>query len=90
MAYINRKDRQLLFDLITAKVQTLLSKNNDGDNDYMILRLIEVAENLGLDTNLIIDKNEYFAIAKKYKLSINDIIYYRFYSRFCVSCYISC
>lgn len=68
MAYINRKDRQLLFDLITAKVQTLLSKNNDGDNDYMILRLIEVAENLGLDTNLIIDKNEYFAIAKKYKL----------------------
>jgi len=68
MAYINRKDRQLLFDLITAKVQMLLSKNNDGDNDYMILRLIEVAENLGLDTNLIIDKNEYFAIAKKYKL----------------------
>ena len=68
MAYINRKDRQLLFDLITAKVQTLLSKNNDGDNDYMILRLIEVAENLGLDTNLIIDKNEYFAIAKKYNL----------------------
>ena len=68
MAYINRKDRQLLFDLITAKVQILLSKNNDGDNDYMILRLIEVAENLGLDTNLIIDKNEYFAIAKKYKL----------------------
>ena len=34
----------------------------------MILRLIELADNLGLDTNLIIDKNEYFAILKKYNI----------------------
>lgn len=38
-----------------------------GDNDYMILRLIELAENLGLDTNLI-NKEEYYNIAKKYRL----------------------
>ena len=68
MAYINKKDKVLMLELITEKVQKYLSKNEDGDNDYMILRLIELAENLGLDTNLIIDKNEYFAIAKKYKL----------------------
>ena len=55
-------------ELITEKVQKYLSKNEDGDNDYMILRLIELADNLGLDTNLIIDKNEYFAILKKYKI----------------------
>lgn len=34
-------------------------------NDYMILRLIELAENLGLDTNLITDKEQYFNIDKK-------------------------
>ena len=68
MAYINKKDKSILFNLIAEKVQSLLHKNNDGDNDYMILRLIEVAENLGLETDLMIDKNEYYAIAKKYKL----------------------
>lgn len=68
MAYINKKDKILMLELITEKVQKYLSKNEDGDNDYMILRLIELADNLGLDTNLIIDKNEYFAILKKYKI----------------------
>lgn len=68
MAYINKKDRVLMLELITEKVQKYLSKNEDGDNDYMILRLIELADNLGLDTNLIIDKNEYFAILKKYNI----------------------
>ena len=68
MAYINKKDKVLMLELITEKVQKYLSKNEDGDNDYMILRLIELADNLGLDTNLIIDKNEYFAILKKYKI----------------------
>ena len=68
MAYINNKDRVLMLELITEKVQKYLSKNEDGDNDYMILRLIELADNLGLDTNLIIDKNEYFAILKKYNI----------------------
>ena len=58
MAYINKKDKVLMLELITEKVQKYLSKNEDGDNDYMILRLIELADNLGLDTNLIIDKNE--------------------------------
>ena len=65
---INKKDKSILFNLIAEKVQSLLVKNNDGDNDYMILRFIEVAENLGLETDLMIDKTEYFAIAKKYKL----------------------
>ena len=55
MAYINKKDKVLMLELITEKVQKYLSKNEDGDNDYMILRLIELAENLGLDTNLIIE-----------------------------------
>lgn len=68
MAYINKKDKVLMLELITEKVQKYLSKNEDGDNDYMILRLIELADNLGLDTNLIIDKNEYFAILKKYNI----------------------
>lgn len=68
MAYINKKDRVLMLELITEKVQKYLSKNEDGDNDYMILRLVELADNLGLDTNLIIDKNEYFAILKKYNI----------------------
>ena len=68
MAYVNKKDRVLMLELITEKVQKYLSKNEDGDNDYMILRLIELADNLGLDTNLIIDKNEYFAILKKYNI----------------------
>lgn len=68
MAYINKKDRVLMLELITEKVQKYLSKNEDGDNDYMILRLVELADNLGLDTNLIIDKNEYFAILKQYKI----------------------
>ena len=43
MGYINKKDKNILFDLIAEKVQSLLHKINDGDNDYMILRLIEVA-----------------------------------------------
>ena len=68
MAYINKKDKVLMLELITEKVQKYLSKNEDGDNDYMILRLIELAENLGLDTNLIIDKEQYFNIARKYRL----------------------
>lgn len=68
MAYINKKDKVLMLELITEKVQKYLSKNEDGDNDYMILRLVELADNLGLDTNLIIDKNEYFAILKKYNI----------------------
>lgn len=68
MAYINKKDKILMLELITEKVQKYLSKNEDGDNDYMILRLIELAENLGLDTNLIIDKEQYFNIARKYRL----------------------
>lgn len=68
MAYINKKDRVLMLELITEKVQKYLSKNEDGDNDYIILRLVELADNLGLDTNLIIDKNEYFAILKKYNI----------------------
>lgn len=68
MAYVNKKDRVLMLELITEKVQKYLSKNEDGDNDYMILRLVELADNLGLDTNLIIDKNEYFAILKKYNI----------------------
>lgn len=69
MAYVNKKDKQLVFDLIAEKIQKLLSKNNDGDNDYMILRLVEAADNLGLRTDLIIDKNEYYAILKKYKMN---------------------
>ena len=68
MAYINKKDRVLMLELITEKVQKYLSKNEDCDNDYMILRLVELSDNLGLDTNLIIDKNEYFAILKKYNI----------------------
>lgn len=68
MAYINKKDKVLMLELITEKVQKYLSKNEDGDNDYMILRLVELADNLGLDTNLIIDKNEYFTILKKYNI----------------------
>lgn len=68
MAYVNKKDKQLVFDLIAEKIQKLLSKNQDGDNDYMILRLVEAADNLGLRTDLIIDKNEYYAILKKYKM----------------------
>jgi len=69
MAYVNKKDKQLVFDLIAEKIQKLLSKNEDGDNDYMILRLVEAADNLGLRTDLIIDKNEYYAILKKYKMN---------------------
>lgn len=69
MAYFNKKDKQLIFDLIAEKIQKLLIKNEDGDNDYMILRLVEAADNLGLNTDLIIDKNEYYAILKKYKLN---------------------
>lgn len=69
MAYVNKKDKQLVFDLIAEKIQKLLSKNQDGDNDYMILRLVEAADNLGLRTDLIIDKNEYYAILKKYKMN---------------------
>ena len=69
MAYFNKKDKQLIFDLIAEKIQKLLLKNEDGDNDYMILRLIEAADNLGLNIDLIIDKNEYYAILKKYKLN---------------------
>lgn len=69
MAYFNKKDKQLIFDLIAEKIQKLLIKNDDGDNDYMILRLVEAADNLGLNTDLIIDKNEYYAILKKYKLN---------------------
>lgn len=68
MAYFNKKDKQLIFDLIAEKIQKLLIKNEDGDNDYMILRLVEAADNLGLNIDLIIDKNEYYAILKKYKL----------------------
>ncbi len=69
MAYFNKKDKQLIFDLIAEKIQKLLIKNEDGDNDYMILRLVEAADNLGLNIDLIIDKNEYYAILKKYKLN---------------------
>ena len=68
MAYFNKKDKQIIFDLIAEKIQKLLIKNEDGDNDYMILRLVEAADNLGLNIDLIIDKNEYYAILKKYKL----------------------
>ena len=73
MGYINKKDKQLIVLLISEKVNNLLDSSINNDNDYLILRYLELADNLNLDTNLIIDNDTYYEIAKRYNLKVyND------------------
>ena len=72
MSYINKKDKNLLALLIKEKVYTLLDTNKDNENDYLIIRYIELADNLKLDINFIIDSDTYYEVAKRYNLILTD------------------
>ena len=72
MGYINKKDKNLLALLIKEKVYTLINSNKDNENDYLIIRYIELADNLKLDINFIIDNDTYYEIAKRYNLILTD------------------
>ena len=72
MGYINKRDKNLLALLIKEKVYTLLDTNKDNENDYLIIRYIELADNLKLDINFIIDSDSYYEIAKRYNLILTD------------------